>query len=322
MSESMPPASNTPSVPANQAPTAPRFVGPDEAWEHFALYIAVRNALFSLPSFFKSDLVISGVLATDLFTFNSSLGATIEAQVVGQLNELRSVWDPAQRYTGYRFVRQSQQFPDVTLRASSSEADPQVLMGIELKGWYVLAKEQEPSFRYTVTPAVCAPQDLLVVYPWALSNVISGSPQLFQPYIVGARFAAEYRNWHWQYKREAKSNTAIRFSGVTRYYPEKTDAIADVPESDSGKNFGRFARTGLMDAYREQLFREELSGIPLAAWQRFLAMFNESRSEAEVITALDRMVLRTVKDRAVLTTQTIEAVKARLAEIVELLSGA
>ena len=40
-------------------------------------------------------------------------------------------------------------------------------MGIELKGWYVLAKEKEPSFRYKVTPAVCAPADLLVVVPWA-----------------------------------------------------------------------------------------------------------------------------------------------------------
>jgi hypothetical protein len=49
-------------------------------------------------------------------------------------------------------------------------------MGIELKGWYVLAKEKEPSFRYKVTLTVCAPADLLVVVPWALSNVISGRP--------------------------------------------------------------------------------------------------------------------------------------------------
>ena len=30
-------------------------------------------------------------------------------------------------------------------------------MGIELKGWYVLAKEREPSFRQKVTPAACSP---------------------------------------------------------------------------------------------------------------------------------------------------------------------
>ena len=39
------------------------------------------------------------------------------------------------------------------------------LLGIELKGWYVLSKEGEPSGRYKVTPAACAPQDLLVIVP-------------------------------------------------------------------------------------------------------------------------------------------------------------
>jgi hypothetical protein len=125
-----------------------------------------------LPSRFQSELVISGVLATDLFAFNSSLGATIEEQFVASLNRLRNLWDPEQRYTLFSFERQPQTFPDVVLRASAPDVKPRVLMGIELKGWYVLAKEREPSFRYKVTPAVCAPGDLLTVVPWALSNVI------------------------------------------------------------------------------------------------------------------------------------------------------
>lgn len=57
----------------------PQPISPDGHWEHFNLFQDVFKALFALPSFFKSDLLISGVLATDLFTFNSSLGATIEA---------------------------------------------------------------------------------------------------------------------------------------------------------------------------------------------------------------------------------------------------
>ena len=72
------------------------------------------------PSYFKTDLRISGVLATDLFTFNSSLGATIEAQVVEALNAIRGSWDPEQRYAAYSFVRQSQRFPDVILRTAAS----------------------------------------------------------------------------------------------------------------------------------------------------------------------------------------------------------
>lgn len=147
-------------------------------------------------------------------------------------------------------------------------------MGIELKGWYILAREKEPSFRYRVTPAVCAPADLLVVYPWALSNVISGSPRLFQPYVVNARYAAEYRNWHWQYAKGTDGGNEIAVSAVTHHYPVKIDKISDVAKQDSGGNFGRFARTGLMDEYMKTVFREDLAGIPLEAWQQFLSRFS------------------------------------------------
>lgn len=264
----------------------PESTEPGTEWEHRQLFDAVKIALFSLPSRFTSDLVISGVLATDLFSFNSSLGATIEAQVVDGLNELRTTWDPEGRYTAYTFVRQSQRFPDVVLRSAISNAD--VLMGIELKGWYALAKEGEPSFRYRVTPNVCAPQDLLVVYPWALSRVISGSPVLFQPYVESARYAALYRNYYWQTKK-GKGDNGIRLSAVSHYYPQKNEEISDRPNSDSGGNFGRFARTGLMDAFITRLFDEELSGIPLWAWRRFFAIFNERATIAEIQQRIEQI---------------------------------
>lgn len=175
-------------------PAPPVEQSPDERWEHYNLWNAVRGAIAALPSRFQSELVISGVLATDLFAFNSSLGATIEEQVIASLNRLRTVWDPDQRYALYSFERQPQTFPDVILRTSSPNVEPKVILGIELKGWYVLTKEREPSFRYKVTPAVCAPGDLLVVVPWALDKVVSGSPQVFTPFVIGARHAADYRN--------------------------------------------------------------------------------------------------------------------------------
>jgi len=270
-------------------PSTPIPIGPSNDWPHLAAYNAIREALYTLPFTFRTDLSISGVAATDLFTFNTSLGASIETQVVRALNETRAIWDVEQNYVLYHFVRQSQRFPDVILRSAASIAQQDIIMGIELKGWYALAKEREPSFRYVVTPAVCAPADLLVVFPWTLSNVVSGTPRLFQPYIVGARYAALYRNWHWQHKRGTLSDTGIVTSTMTNHYPAKTDPISDVAKSDGGGNFGRFARTGLMDTYIDALYREELLGIPLGAWQRFLSLFAENRTEDAINRELDRM---------------------------------
>ena len=251
--------------------------------------MSVKEAIYTLPSRFESELMISGVLATDLFAFNSSLGATIEEQVVESLNKLRELWDPRQKYAHYSFERQPQTFPDVVLKASAPNIQPEVLMGIELKGWYVLAKEREPSFRYKVTPAVCAPADLLVVVPWALSRVISGSPCVFEPFVMGARHAAEYRNWYWSHARGGTGNKNISLSSETSNYPNKSDMISDRPASDSGGNFGRLARAGVMNSYIEELFADRLAGIPLFAWQKFLALFTEGLSDTDITRSLDKL---------------------------------
>jgi hypothetical protein len=139
---------------------SPADTEPKANWEHIAVWRGVKVALYALPSRFESDLLISGVLAPDLFSFNSSLGATIEEQVVGSMNRLRTVWDPDNRYALYQFERQAQVFPDVVLKAQAPTVKPPILMGIELKGWYALAKEGEPSYRYKVSPKVCATPDL------------------------------------------------------------------------------------------------------------------------------------------------------------------
>lgn len=223
-------ADRKPPSPAKaNARALPQFLGPEneqwdelrsrQPWDHLDLYQAVSQTLFVLPQHFKPSLNVSGVLATDLFTFNTSLGATIENQVVDALNDLRDIWDSGKRYSLYRFVRQAQRFPDVILRGLTPANESEVIMGIELKGWYVLAKEGEPSFRYKVSPSICAPWDLLVVYPWALAEVVSGSPQLYAPFVIGARYAAEYRNWIWQYGMKSKANKTITLSTSTAFYP-------------------------------------------------------------------------------------------------------
>ncbi len=239
-------------------PAEPSRELPALDWEHYQLYKAVREAISCLPIYFRTETHISGIAATDLHTLNTVLGATIEEQVVRTLNLIRKTWDPNERYTYYSFVRQAQTLPDVLLRKSSTN---EIILGIELKGWYLLAKEAEPSLRFQTTASACAKQDLIAVVPWVLGNVISGSPILCEPFIESAMYAAAYRNYHWQYIRETKQDTGIEIRKAGHPYPSKSDQILDIPHSDGGGNFGRLARTGMMDSYMRKLEDVPLCGI-------------------------------------------------------------
>ncbi len=290
-----------------------------EKWNHIDLYKAVYDTLFALPGFFKSELKITGVLATDLYTFNSALGATIENQIVDSLNELREEWDRDNRYRTYRFIRQAQRFPDVILRGSTPEKENDVILGIELKGWYALAKEREPSFRFTASPNVCAPWDLLCVFPWTLSEVISGTPQLFNPFVTGAKYAAEYRNWYWQHGMSGKSDKTINFAALNQFYPASKSEMNDQPLSDSGNNFGRLARYGILDEYMNQLRQEKLSGIPIDAWQRFLSFFKEERQDENISRDIDRLLFEVGKATPALAAEEIIQIRENVSQIFAIL---
>jgi hypothetical protein len=240
---------------------------------------------------FRSDTLIEGIGATDIFTLSAALGAAIENQVVDTLNQLRSVWDPNAEHPTLVFVRQPQSFPDVLLvDAALSASDPKrIVFGIELKGWYLLAKEGEPSFRFLQTPAACAVADLIVVVPWCLGNVISGRPRVFTPYLERAKYAAEFRNYHWQYIREAGGDKAIHHPASASPYPAKSDGSNDEAVGDKGGNFGRFARSGLMDAYLERLKKQPLCGIEACYWLDFFKIFQEHSSEEKIRGALTRL---------------------------------
>lgn len=269
----------------NAAPPPKREL-PDETWPHHELYRSVREALATLPVYFRTETHIAGVMATDLHTLNNVLGATIEEQVVRTLNLIRTSWDPDGRYALYSFVRRAQTFPDVRLKKASEE---ETLMGLELMGWYLLAKETEPSLRFQTTAAACAKQDLIVVVPWVLSNVISGSPILFEPFIESARYSAEHRNYHWQHVRKTNQDTTIQVPQRAGPYPSKSDQISDRPAFDSGGNFGRLARSGLMDAYLAKLNDISLCGIRAIHWRDFLKTFQESTTEDEARASLERL---------------------------------
>ena len=240
---------------------------PSHDWEHFQLYENVGRCLAGIPEYFRSTISVMGVGVTEIYSFSTVLGLTIEQEVIRTLNDLRSEWDPTGNYRDFHFIRQAQTFPDVLF---ANPATGQIIMGIELKSWYLLAKEGEPSFRYQVTVEACAVQDLLVVIPWVLSNVLSGNPIVLKPYIETARYVAEYRNYWWRSIRKSKSSEEIISPLDVTPYPSAKTQISDMPVSDSGNNFGRIARIGLLDEYVQSFQDYNLLGVRTADWRRFL----------------------------------------------------
>lgn len=262
-----------------------------------ALVHDVRDAISALPAYFRTATRIEGLDAADLFSLNSVLGGTIEVQVVETLNHVRAVWDPANRLPRHRFVRSSQTFPDVRLIAQNGDGSVDVALGIELKGWYLLAREREPSFRYTVTPKACAPQDLLVVVPWHLRNVLSGEPVVYAPYVEQARYVAEYRNWWWTTVRETSDTpeqSGIRCpANPVGPYPEPKTAITDRAVKDGGRNFGRIARlAGLMDAWTAAMREQSISGIPAEHWISFFRLHAEAKDPDEILQHLTKELIQ------------------------------
>jgi hypothetical protein len=149
------------------------------------------------------------IAATDLFTLNSTLGASIEVQVVQTLNLIRTAWE-TDEFKLFGFRRYEQGVPRRPLRGRPPDGTRDVRFGIELKGWYLLSKEKEPSFLYRVDPDACAEWDLLVVVPWHPHNVLSGRPVVLAPFIESARYAAELRNHWWTHEKAWKDEKAPR----------------------------------------------------------------------------------------------------------------
>lgn len=281
------------------------------AWAHADLHRRVIEAVAALPVYFRTETFISGIPAPDLHTLHGVLGASIEDQLVATLNTMRGTWDPTGAYAVYSFVRQPQTFPDVLLQRPPVEGDPSVpltIMGIELKGWYLLATEGEPNFRYVATPAASNEHDLLVVVPWALAQVISGHPLVFTPFIVGARLAAERRNKYWR-ERKTKGSTVIKVpAGTVVPYQRSRGSINDEAEGDGGGNFGRIARSRIIDEYVGRMQDRLLCGVRLRHWLGFfLALQGKGKTDAEITKALDALAEEMAEDGKV-GAETAEAV--------------
>lgn len=242
----------------------------DKDWEHFELYNKIKDAINALPLYFKSGTNLFDIMPEDIPTLNSMLGRMVEHQVVEVLNKLRSEWDDGS-YSYCYIKRQPETFPDCLF----VNKDKKPIFGIELKGWYLLSKEGEPSYRYTVSEQVCNNYDLLVIVPWALSGAVCGTPLVYNPFMISAKYAAAFRNYHWQNIRKTKSDSTIISPENSSPYPKRGDHINDMPVEDNGNNFGRLARTGMMDSFITMMYDQDLCGIRMDNWLKFMKSAGE-----------------------------------------------
>lgn len=256
------------------------------------LSAGVRATLMALPGEFKFDHSVSGVAATDLFSLNTFLGAGIELEVVRTLNALRPIWDPESKWSTYRFERSSQAFPDVRLVDQASNSALPIALGVELKGWWMLAKEGVPSLRYEVAPEACASHDLVCVVPWYLSSAVSGRAEVAEPWVESAKFAAEWRDYWWANVRDTQSDPGLIYPTDAAPYPAKADHVSVKPKVDGGGNFGRLPRCKpLMDSFIKQTMSVPILGISTEAWVKFLKLHKEgSASEEAIVESLERQL--------------------------------
>lgn len=270
---------------------------PSKDWEHYAVWQKVYDLIEALPNYFKSEILIKGINVTDIYAVGSLFSAVIEAQIVDMLNKLRSVWDSENQYSNYTFIRQSQTFPDILF--ANIQNNNYIIFGIELKAWYVFSKESEPSFRFTVDSDACGSPDLLVVMPWFLSEVLSGTPSLLFPYIELGKYAAEYRNYYWLKSRATsqRSSDIIRPPVAFRHpYPQSKMEASDKAEGDKGNNFGRIARAGLLDDYLDKIKRIDYLGIRVIHWMKFFRVMSENKTSEMIDKQLDSILSAVVTE--------------------------
>ena len=255
--------------------------------ERFKLITNLRNVAFpSLPSECVIENTYSGILATDLVSLNTLLGSMIESKVVYFLNSHRYLWDDKGKWSEYHFIRSNESFPDVRLVKKVGKSTP--LLGIELKSWFILSKEGEPSFRYRTASEACDNGDLLCIIPWYLSDAVCGNPVLAAPWIYSAKAAAEASKRYWLYERQTEKpytleqRGLITPKGVKPYMENARDETNYKPVYDGGNNFGRLARTGIMSEFVTEILQTDILGISADNWRLFLKAHTDSTALQDI----------------------------------------
>jgi len=104
-------------------------------------------------------------------------------------------------------------------------------------------------------------------------------------------------------------------------YPNKGQKFNDEAVSgDSGGNFGRVARGGVMQTFIDEMMLQPVAGIPLTAWQRFLKIFSESVTEVKLRNQLQQIGINNAQ--AIQQSEESKAAFAHFAESIERLIAA
>ena len=195
------------------------------------------------------------------------------------------MWDDGS-WSEYHFIRSNESFPDVRLVRKGDNHD--IILGIELKSWFILSKEGEPSFRYRTASEACDPADLLCIIPWYLSDAVCGHPVLATPWVYSAKAAAEATKRYWIYERQTDKPMTVEErgldipAGVRPYMENARDKTNYKPVNDGGNNFGRLARTGIMTEFVNETLLTDILGIPANNWRLFLKAHTDSGSLQDI----------------------------------------
>ena len=259
----------------------------------YGLIERFKNKVFpSLPSECPIENRYSGIMATDLFSLNTLLGSMIENKVVQFLNSHRFLWDDG-KWNEYHFIRSSESFPDVRLVKVNQPNN--IVLGIELKSWFILSKEGEPSFRYKTASEACDQGDLLCIIPWYLSDAVCGNPILLSPWVFSAKAAAEATKRYWLYERQTEKPFTLKErelevpTDCKPYMLNARDKTNYKPANDGGNNFGRLARTGIMTNFVEETLQTDILGIPANNWRLFLKAHTDSHSLSDIQRKINNM---------------------------------
>ena len=166
-----------------------------------------------------------------------------------------------------------------------------------------------------------------------LTNVLSGYPEVYRPYVESAYDAAVLRDYYWTVERRmtdlAKPTPPSRAAGyydivppatasTVHPYPDPKSKVSDSGKNDSGKNFGRLGRSKLLMAdYIEEMLHTPVSGIEARHWTAFFKNYADGAQKGTLDQKITKMVTDHAKASGLLSTDIKDLLDAWVALLPE-----
>ena len=108
---------------------------------------------------------------------------------------------------------------------------------------------------------------------------------------------AEHRNFYWQESRKQRNkNPNIRTPKDTKHHPDIRQEAADAAVEAKGGNFGRIARTNIINQYINSLKDRSYLGIKISHWIEFFRAVSDTSTDIEIERKI-RMIREKVQKR-------------------------